>query len=371
MKLSGSLKFKNFISNPLKAILHPQMALFFFLLFSGFFISGPASGQFQSGGRSLVQTGSIWTGPSGLKSSDDQFSQFRQSLQLGLPVWQKFKKKDSGMHCFQIGIQSSNQLEINNLSPISGAFNSVQAGLGMNGFWLDGNKNLLFTRLSMGYFGDAGEPASYLMRPTGNLIYGKKLGSKWTFLGGFSYNFLFGSGFALPILGFSFTPVPKTRLLVLLPLSIRFMWWHNQNFQSQMGLRPVGGISVFGSAAFRSDNSSQTLILRNRAFSLFYNLMYMPARNWRIGLGMGLLAKRKIWVSEGSPGSFSSENNLLADNLKNGWQIQVSMAYRFSGKRKKRENSSGQNTEIELSDEDLKDLNPGDDGLFFDNFELP
>jgi hypothetical protein len=305
-----------------------------------------------------------------MKNLGFQFSQFRQSLQLALPVWQKLKKKESGLHRFQIGIQSNNQLEINNLTPLPGTFNSLQASLGLNGFRLSGKGNIWISRLSMTYFGDVVNPESYFLRPTGNLIYGKKLGSKWTLFGGFSYNFLFGSGFGLPIMGFSFKPAAKTQLLVLLPLSIRFMWRHHQKFQSQMGLRPVGGISLFRSGAF-GDGITQTLILRNRAFSLFYNLMYIPALNWRIGLGMGLLAKRKIWVSEDSPGAFSNENNLLADNLKNGWQFNLSVAYRFSGKRKSKENPSGQNTDIQLSDDDLKDLDPGDAGLFFDNFDLP
>lgn len=363
MKYSDWLKFKAIISIPRKAILPVQMALFFLCLL-------PARGQFRSG-RSLLQTGFVQIFPSELKKTNDSFSQSQYSFHFSLPLWQKALKKEKGIHHFQLGIQSQNRLENNSLSLISGSLFCFQAGIGANGFWRKAGGHFLVSRMSLGVFGDVRNPGSRFLRPTGNLFYGYRLNPKWNLMGGFSYNFLFGSGFALPVLGFNFRPNPKNRLMVLLPLSVRFIKVHSRHFMSQIGLRPNGGISVFGSDAFANAGQKQTLILRNRAFSLFGNLMYIPAPNWRIGLGAGLLSRRKIWISEGIPDSFSSEQNLLADNLKNGWQIQFNLAYRFLNNRKTKNDVPVQMPDIELTEDEIRNLEIENPDLFIDSSDLP
>jgi hypothetical protein len=369
MRHSDWLKFKPFISKPPKAILLKRMALFFLL---PLFLFGwsKVQAQFQTT-RSRIQAGLEHFGPSEFKDSSGRFSQSRYSFTFSLPFLKKSQKTENGIRHLQLGFQNQNLLENNRLSLFHNSFFSFQSQLGVNGFWLRNEKNFWVSRISISYFGDAENPDAYFLRPNGNLIYGRSIRQKWKLYAGVSYNFLFGSGFAFPVLGFSYTPNPKTRLTVLLPLSFRFFKFHSRSFYSQVGLRPNGGISVFQSGDFQVDGKRETLMLRNRAFSLFYQLMYMPSSNWRIGLGIGLLSRRKLWISEGGLSGFSNEKNVISETLKNGLQINLNLAYRFGQSLKKESKKDGQVPDLQISEEDLKKINEQDLDLNFDPMDLP
>jgi hypothetical protein len=294
-------------------------------------------------------------------------AQISGSLQV--PLFAKRSRDLEKVNAFQISGQIQNSYQIHCLGGFD--FQSLQTGLGLNGWYLHNPKNIWISNISLQYLADANQLSQYFLRPNGNLIYGHKFSQQWLIFSGFSYNFLFGSGFALPLLGFSYKSGSNFSLMLVLPLMVRANLKHNPKWISQVSLRPQGGISVFEAPQLPIGNfgkEGKKQILRQRAFALSYQLLFLINSNWRIATQLGFLGRRKIWISEGEISSFGNENNVFSGNLKSGSFLGISVSYRFGKRRQAEEQKKVELPGLNLGEEELKQIKEQD--LDFDNLDI-
>jgi len=328
--------------------------LFLFFLNSGLSYS-------QNFGKSfLAEAGLNATSIRPVLSDTGKYSNENFYFRLRVLHYRKFTFRNQKPKGIFIQLRNSSQIQNHRfIQPTM--IRLFQSQTNLSGVLLSGKKNIWISSLGINLIGDTRHPAGSIILPNGSLLFMRRVNPKWSYTVGVGYSFLFGQGLGLPLLGFRYRPDRKKQLSVVLPYSITYRIRHNTRLTSQFQLKPAGGFGIWYSSDYSKENTIKPTFFRRRAFSAGYVGLYPISDRWQLRFGLSLLVRRKIWISDERRGAYQSQENFYAASVKNG--LMIEMGIRFTpGKKKKKDSNpdSGNVDEIDLNEDDLKNIDADD-----------
>ena len=294
------------------------------------------------------------------KSNNGSLKSNRASINYKVPVLKKLIVKDTSIRVFQINFNSQALFQRQNISfePAHQRFYQARAGiniatLGAKNSWIGNINGLLIGEL---------KNSKPIIRPTTSLLYVRTISKKWALFSGFAYNFAFGKGIGLPILGFRAKTGSNGVFSLLLPYRIQYSHRLSKTFRSQTSFQPSGGFNIFYSSLFNNSGSIEQLVIRNNDFRLTQFYFLDIDDRFQLRLGFGLLMRRKLWISKELSDRYNSKNNLFAGNPNNGIILDAGIIFNLAKRKINIERTSPKTkTELDnLSDSYLEKINLDD-----------
>ena len=274
-----------------------------------------------------------------------------------LPVVRHSWKSGEKYKAFSISFSNQFSYHNHSLSSARSLFRMYQNQSRISSAFISGSKSFWMASLGANLMGDARHPESSVVLPSGTVLYRRRVNHTWSYTLGFGYNFLFGQGLGLPIVGFSYRPKPKHQLSFVLPISATYRIQHASGIQSLFQVRPAGNVGQLYTSQFSEDQSARALFFRNRAYAAGYQGMFPVGERLKIRVGVSVLFRRKIWISDALKGNLGAQQNAYSANVRSGLLMEVGLRYIF---RKKSDGNSlsALQDDLPFDDEDLRDLDP-------------
>ena len=199
-------------------------------------------------------------------------------------------------------------------------------------------KSSWLTKATLSYFED--DSSIYLQpsfRLTGFVLYRHAVTESFFYMLGGAYNFVYGAGMPLPVLGVGWKFTNHATLTAILPFNVSYRFGKRGN-QYILFIKPNGGVSNFYNNAFDTDRGS-TIVLRRREIVLGVKKRIRLSDQWSLGLEGGFAAGRKISFSR----SFTQrkDTNFPTYTVKGGPYLSVGIRFTFKERKSTGVTSSG------------------------------
>jgi hypothetical protein len=328
--------------------------LFLCLLFSG-------SGLFaQSGSRKFqLETGLRISPVRNLLKDTGSYGNQSVYFSVCVPVFKKVWTSDEKTKVLSFFLSDQISYQNHKLSSVQSPVRLFQNQTRLSASYFPGNKGFWMASLGAILIGDARHPKSSVVLPSGSVLYRRRVNYAWSYTLGFGYNFLFGQGLPLPIAGFSYHPKPGHQLSFVLPLSATYRILHSSGMQSLFQVRPAGNVGQLYTGQFSNGLSARALFFRSRAFVGGYQGLIRVRDRLRIGVGLSVLFRRKIWISHALKGNLGPQQNAYSANVRSGLLMEVGLRYTFHKKSNENSNQWGHDV-MPMDDEDLRDIDLSD-----------
>jgi hypothetical protein len=278
---------------------------------------------------------------------------------VDIPVFKRVWKTDDKTKVLSFFLSDQVSYQNHQLSSVQSLVRLYQNQSRLSAGYFSGSKGFWMASLGANLIGDARHPRSSVVLPSGSVLYRRRVNRTWSYTVGFGYNFLFGQGLGLPIVGFSYHPKTAHQLSFVLPLSATYRILHASGVQSFFQLRPAGYVGHLYSSQFLGGPSARALFFKSRAYAAGYQGLIPIGERMRIRLGLSVLFRRKIWISDELKGKLNDQQNAYSANVRSGLLIEIGLRYKFHKKSNENSNSFG-NDVMPMDDEELRDVDLSD-----------
>lgn len=276
-----------------------------------------------------------------------------------IPVFKKVWTTDEKTNVLSFFLSDQFSYQNHKLSSVMNLIRLYQNQFRISSAFISGRKSFWMVSLGANLMGDARHPESSVVLPSGSVLYRRSVNPKWAYTLGFGYNFLFGQGLGLPIAGFCYRPKPTHQLSFVLPFSATYRIRHESGVQSLFQVRPAGNVGQLYTSTFSYSQSARALFFRSRAYTAGYQGLFPVKERLKIRVGVSVLFRRKIWISEALKGNLGPQQNAYSANVRSGLLMEVGLRYIFR-KKSARNSLPALQDVLPLDDEDLRDLDPSD-----------
>lgn len=188
------------------------------------------------------------------------------------------------------------------------------------------------------------DPIRYF--PTARVLYTRTTHPSFSYFVGGGYNFIFGNGLPVPLLGFRWKSSSKTSLRIILPGIAQFTIQHSNSLSGRIILQPIVNLSL--AKATDLPEETRNTIVRSRAFKLGFQEQWRGKTGIRMMLEAGLLFKRRLQFTEQE---FNKPSDTAVLKIQNGAYIEFLLSIPI-GNKKRLENNSDTDL-LELDDDDI------------------
>jgi hypothetical protein len=328
-------------------------------LFLCFLLSGSGLFAQKGSGKFQLETGLRISPVRNLLTDTGTYGNQLVYASASLPVVRRSWKSGEKYKAFSIFFSDQFSYQNHSLSTARSLVRLFQNQTRLSASLIPGKKGFWMASLGANLIGDARHVQSSLVLPSGTVLYRRRVNPSWSYTIGFGYNFLFGQGLGLPIIGFSYRPKPKHQLSFVLPFSATYRIRHESGIQSLFQLRPAGNVGQLYTSQFSDDHSARALFFRSRAYAAGYQGMFPVGERLKIRVGVSVLFRRKIWISDALKGNLGVQQNAYSANVRSGLLMEVGLRYIFR-KKSDRHSLPALQDDLPLDDEDLRDLDPSD-----------
>ncbi len=279
-----------------------------------------------------------------------------------IPVFKRVWTSDEKTKVFTLFFSDQFSYQNHQLNRVQSLVRLYQNQTRLSASYFTGHKGFWMASMGANLIGDACHSQSSVVLPSGTVLYRRRVNHTWAYTVGFGYNFLFGQGLGLPIVGFSyFLPKPTHQLSVVFPLSATYRFIHKRSrgVQSLFQVRPAGNVGQLHTSTFSGGQSAKALFFRSRAYAAGYQGTFQVRDRLKIRFGASLLIRRKIWISDALKGKLSDQQNAYSANVRSGLLVEVGLRYTFHKKSNENSNRWGHDV-MPMDDEDLRDIDLSD-----------
>ena len=276
-----------------------------------------------------------------------------------IPVFKRVWTSDEKTKVFSLFFSDQFSYQNHQLSKVQSLVRLFQNQTRLSASYFSGQKGFWMASMGANLIGDARNSQSSVVLPSGTVLYRRRVNHTWAYTVGFGYNFLFGQGLGLPIVGFSYRPKPKHQLSFVLPISATYRIQHASGIQSLFQVRPAGNVGQLYTSQFSGGQSARALFFRSRAYVAGYQGLFSVKERLKIRVGVSVLFRRKIWISDALKGKLSDQQNAYSANVRSGLLVEVGLRYTFHKKSNENSNRWGHDV-MPMDDEDLRDIDLSD-----------
>lgn len=262
---------------------------------------------------------------------------------INVPIVKTFSVTDRGLKFFLLaaGLRASAENAKFSFLGINRSF--YTANFSLTTIYKTPGKNAWFTKAALSYFED--DSSIYQnpsLRLTGLLLNRHRVNESFFYMLGGAYNFVYGAGIPLPVLGVGWTFTNHATLTAILPFNVSYHFGSRNNPYT-IFIRPNGGVSNFHNNTFNI-NKGSTITIRRREILIGIKTKIRLSDQWSLGAEGGFAAGRKI--------SFSNSVTQRNDDRFPSYAVKggpfLSLSVRFTMKERKQE--------TELSTDNYPDL---------------
>lgn len=271
---------------------------------------------------------------------------------ITVPIVKTFNVADNGLKFFLLSAGLHASAENAKFSFLGFNRTFYTGSFSLNAIRKARGKSSWLTKGTLSYFED--DSSVYLhpsFRVTGFLLYRHAVTESFFYMLGGAYNFVYGAGIPLPVLGVGWKFANHATLTAILPFNVAYRFGKRGN-QYTLFIKPNGGVSNFYNNAF-SYNKGSTIVLRRREILLGIKKRIRLSDQWSIGVEGGFAAGRKISFSS----SFTQrkDENFPSYTVKGGPYLSLGLRFKFKERKSFGDTSSGGTTDDQL---DLDTLLP-------------
>lgn len=301
----------------------PNIVLLFIVL------SYTAAAQHQDLAPTVSVGGNIYPA----RDVKDQSGTYGRQLayaRINVPIIRTFYVTENGLKFFLLfaGLHASSE-------------NAKFSFLGFNRTFYTGNfslqaiyktpgKSSWLTKATLSYFED--DSSIYLhpsFRTTGFLLYRRAVRESFFYMLGGAYNFAYGAGIPLPVLGVGWKFTNHATLTAILPFNVAYRFGKRGN-QYTIFIKPNGSVSNFYNNILDA-NKGSTITLRRREILVGIKKRIRLSDHWSIGVEGGFATGRKISFSS----SFTQrkDERFPSYTVKGGPYLSVGIRFKFTERR--------------------------------------
>ena len=186
-----------------------------------------------------------------------------------------------------------------------------------------------FTKAALSYFeDDSSRYANPSLRATGLLLHRHNVSESFFYLVGGAYNFVYGAGIPLPVLGLGWTFTNHATLTAILPFTISYRFGSLGNPYTVF-IRPNGGVSNFYNNTF-SVNKGSIITIRRREILIGVKKRIRLSDHWSVGVEGGFAAGRKISFSKSV--TQRSDETFPSYSVKGGPYLSFSVRFKMKAR---------------------------------------
>ena len=261
-----------------------------------------------------------------LKDQSGTYGRQAAYARITVPIIKTFTLTDSGLKFFLLSAGLHTSAENAKFSFLGFNRTFYTANFSLRAMYKTYGKSSWFSRAALSSFED--DSSIHLhpsFRVTGFLLYRHAVNESFFYMFGGAYNFVYGAGIPLPVLGMGWKFANQATLTAILPFNVTYRFG-KRGSQYTIFIKPNGGVSNFYNNAF-SVNKGSTIILRRREILLGIKKNMRLSDHWSIGLEGGFAAGRKISFSN----SFTQrqDENFPSYTVKGGPYFSLGIRFKF------------------------------------------